>query len=117
MSELLEELAAIEHDQWIEWASSIIRSENISESRKKRWESLFVPYSELSEEMKEADRKYARIIMKKVEQENAALKGKLLEIKRRVARVITEHCCESPLGHNKRLEEKITIILEEIGEE
>lgn len=51
-----------------------------------------------------------------LQQENTALKEKLLEIKRRVTRMVAEHCYESPLGHNRRLEEKITIILKEIGE-
>ena len=61
---ILEKLAEIEHDQWIEWSKDVASKENISEDRKKRWEKYWVPYSELSEEVKEQDRKYARKILK-----------------------------------------------------
>lgn len=60
---LLEQLASLEHEQWMEWAKSLMKNENISESRKERWEKLFIPYSELSEESKEQDRVYARKII------------------------------------------------------
>lgn len=59
----LEELASIEHDQWMEWAKDILEKEDISEERATRWKALFVPYEELSDEMKELDRKYARKTM------------------------------------------------------
>ena len=41
--ELLEKLAAIEHDQWVEWAQSLAENETLSKSRVKRWEKLYVP--------------------------------------------------------------------------
>lgn len=75
--ELLEILSDIEHKQWIEWASSIMNSENISQLRKERWIKMMVPYSELSEEIKEHDRKYARIILGKVNQKITTLENKL----------------------------------------
>jgi hypothetical protein len=53
-------LAELEHDQWIEWAKNIIKSENISADRVERWKALFIPYSELSEEMKDLDRDWAK---------------------------------------------------------
>ena len=59
----IEVLSSIEHDQWIEWAKSIAKSEKLSEDRVKRWEKLYVPYSELSEESKEQDRVYARKVL------------------------------------------------------
>jgi len=62
--ELIEKLTALEHEQWAEWAKSILKSENISKEREERWGSLFVPYEELSEDMKEMDRKYARKVLK-----------------------------------------------------
>ena len=60
----LEALADLEHEQWMEWAKALLKSEpGISEARRKRWEKLFVPYSELSEESKEQDRVYARKVL------------------------------------------------------
>ncbi|KKL27957.1 hypothetical protein LCGC14_2379970 [marine sediment metagenome] len=60
----IELLAAIEHEQWIEWAKSIAKSEKLSPERVKRWEKLYVPYDELTEESKEQDRVYARKVLK-----------------------------------------------------
>lgn len=60
----LEQIASLEHDQWVEWAKALLKSEpGISQERKERWAKLFVPYSELSEDSKEQDRVYARKII------------------------------------------------------
>jgi hypothetical protein len=58
--EIIEGLAELEHDQWMSWADSIMKSEKISDNRFARWASLMIPYAELSEEMKEHDRVWAR---------------------------------------------------------
>ena len=58
----LEKLSAIEHEQWMEWSKSV--SLEVSEDRRLMWEKLWVPYADLSEEMKEKDRKYARKVLK-----------------------------------------------------
>ena len=58
--ELVESLAELEHEQWIKWASTIMQTEKISDGRIARWKDCFKPYSELSEEMKEFDREWAR---------------------------------------------------------
>jgi len=58
--EIIESLAELEHDQWMSWADSIMKSEKISDNRFARWASLMIPYAELSEEMKEHDRVWAR---------------------------------------------------------
>jgi hypothetical protein len=55
-----EELASLEHDQWIEWSKTIAHQEILSQDRVERWKSCWVPYADLSEEMKEHDRKWAR---------------------------------------------------------
>ncbi len=60
--DLLEKLAEIEHEQWVEWSKSI--APEVDEDRRVRWKNLWVPYSELSEDMKEEDRKYARKVLK-----------------------------------------------------
>jgi hypothetical protein len=58
---LIERLAEIEHKQWIQWAKTLLEKEpGISKERRERWEKLFVPYHELSEEWKEYDREWAR---------------------------------------------------------
>lgn len=59
--ELIEQLAKLEHDQWMEWSKSV--SKEVSEERLNRWKKLWIPYSKLSEEMKEEDRKYARKVL------------------------------------------------------
>jgi len=61
---LLEKLADLEHQQWANWANSILESEKISPERFQRWRKLIAtPYAELSEEMKEHDRKWAKKVM------------------------------------------------------
>lgn len=56
----IEALAELEHDQWVMWSKDIAAKEQLSPERLARWESLWVPYGELSEEMKEQDRIWAR---------------------------------------------------------
>ena len=57
----IERLAEAEHEQWMRWAKTLLEKEpGISEERRRRWSTLFVPYAELSEESKEQDRKEAR---------------------------------------------------------
>lgn len=62
---LLEDLAALEHRQWQDWALNILDSEeDISEARKERWRRLaFTPYSELTEKEKDQDRVYAKKVL------------------------------------------------------
>lgn len=63
---LLEKLAAIEHEQWIAWAKSIGETENISPERAERWATYFVPYEQLSEDVKEHDRVWARKVLEAI---------------------------------------------------
>lgn len=62
--QLLEQLAELEHKQWMEWAKSIMKKETLSKERVERWKELFIPYDDLTEESKEQDRVYARKILK-----------------------------------------------------
>lgn len=57
------------HEMWTYWATEMLLSEpNISSERRERWEKeCFKPYSELSEEMKELDRRFAKIIINIIE--------------------------------------------------
>jgi predicted ABC-type ATPase/SAM-dependent methyltransferase len=60
---VLEQLADLEHEQWRQWAKNIMDTEKITPARIDRWKTLFVPYSELSEESKEQDREWARKVL------------------------------------------------------
>lgn len=70
MDNLLETLAEIEHKQWIEWSKTVAKQETISKERLDRWESCWIPYKDLSEEMKEFDRVYARKIIEELKSQN-----------------------------------------------
>ncbi len=62
MSELLERLAELEHEQWVYWSKGI--ADDVSPHRLERWERLWaLPYAELSEEYKEDDRLHARKVL------------------------------------------------------
>jgi hypothetical protein len=66
MSDKLEQLSEYIHEEmWTKWAKIMLDQEpNISEERRKRWnEECFIPYNELTEEMKEIDRIFARKIL------------------------------------------------------
>ena len=56
----LEALAELEHEQWVAWSKAL--ADEIKPERLARWQALWIPYSELSEEMKGHDRKWARKI-------------------------------------------------------
>lgn len=65
MENLLEKLAELEHDQWVEWSKALVQTEKrLSFSRIERWKKLWKPYAELTEAEKESDRKYAAKVLK-----------------------------------------------------
>lgn len=66
---LIERLAELEHEQWMAWAKRIMETEPISEERRQRWQKYMVPYAELSEEVKEQDREWARKVLAIFEEE------------------------------------------------
>jgi len=66
---LLEKLAELEHNQWIEWSKEIAKTEKISPNRLARWIPLWKPYINLDQEIQEQDRKYARKILILLEKE------------------------------------------------
>ena len=59
VTELVELLAAGEHEQWAGWAQAILDSEpGLSDGRKAAWpEMIATPYENLSEELKNKDRR------------------------------------------------------------
>lgn len=89
-NELLESLAALEHDQWLSWAQSVVAE--VSEERRERWRNSFKSYDELSETEKEKDRVFARkvlAIIPKEEPENEKVKE--LESDLKDYKRMTEH--------------------------
>jgi len=60
--DVFEELAALEHEQWMEWTKSV--AQEVSVKRRRRWEKYWVPYTELDEKVKEWDREWARKVLK-----------------------------------------------------
>jgi len=58
---LLEDLAEIEHEQWMQWANAV--KHEVSPERAKRWERYMVPYSEQSEGGKDIDRDWAKKVL------------------------------------------------------
>lgn len=57
---LIEKLAELEHDQWVEWSKNLVEKETLSPNRVTRWSLYWVPYSQLPEKVKEQDRVWAR---------------------------------------------------------
>jgi len=57
---LREDLAALEHEQWVKWSKSLVNSgEEITKWRLNRWEKLWCGYEDLSEDWKDSDREWA----------------------------------------------------------
>jgi len=63
--QLLEKLAELEHEQWIEWSKTVAPEIDVRYymGRLKRWEKCWISYSKLTEEQKEHDRKWARKVL------------------------------------------------------
>lgn len=63
-SSLLEQLAELEHEQWVYWSKMLAREGILPKDRVKRWkETCWKPYNELTEEQKERDRKHAKKVL------------------------------------------------------
>lgn len=65
---LLEHLASLEHEQWVEWANYCIQRKLVDQETVDKWEPLMVSYEALSEADKEKDRLYARKIIDKLKE-------------------------------------------------
>ena len=55
---LIEALAELEHDQWMHWSK--VAAPGVSEATRAGWQASWIPYAELTDELKEADRIWAR---------------------------------------------------------
>lgn len=66
-AEMLEELADLEHEQWVHWTRYML--DNLTPENIGRWKrQCDTPYSALSEKEKESDREWARKVLAIVSQ-------------------------------------------------
>jgi len=58
---LIEDIADLEHQQWMHWAKSMMNRPalKLPYTQRKNWENWMVPYSDLPEHIKELDRVWA----------------------------------------------------------
>jgi len=72
---LLEALAKLEHDQWMDWAKNLMEKEPaISQARKDRWMTFMVPYDQLDKPAKDMDRVWAAKAVELVQEHYLTLK-------------------------------------------
>lgn len=62
MRDCQEELAALEHEQWVEWSKAVACE--VSDERVLRWRKYWKPYSELDDDVKAKDRNWALRVLK-----------------------------------------------------
>ena len=59
--DLIEALAKIEHEQWMHWSQAA--AEDVPAATRAKWRGSWVSYDELTDELKEADRVWARKVV------------------------------------------------------
>ncbi len=74
MIPLREQLAELEHDQWVDWSKTIAHNKNLSGGRLRRWQKLWVPYNQLTETEKDSDRAWADKVIVLLELNGCGLK-------------------------------------------
>jgi len=63
---LIESLAEIEHEQWVHWSQAV--AGDVSDATRNKWQRSWVAYAELTEKVKEANRVWARKVVKLLRQ-------------------------------------------------
>ena len=59
--DLIEALAEIEHEQWRHWSQAV--APKVVAGTRAKWQGSWVDYAQLTDEMKEADRVWARKVV------------------------------------------------------
>jgi len=59
--DLIEALAGIEHEQWTHWSQSV--AADVPAATRAKWQRSWTDYGELTDELKEADRVWARKVV------------------------------------------------------
>lgn len=60
-NELVEALAEIEHAQWLHWSQAV--AVDVTAATRDKWQRSWVDYAELTDDLKEADRVWARKVL------------------------------------------------------
>jgi hypothetical protein len=60
-NELVEALAALEHAQWLHWSQAV--AVDVTAATRDKWQRSWVDYDELTDDLKEADRVWARKVL------------------------------------------------------
>ena len=66
--DLTEALAEIEHQQWTHWSQAV--AADVPQTLRDKWQSSWVDYAALTDEVKEADRVWARKVVALLRQRN-----------------------------------------------
>ncbi|HLP78181.1 MAG TPA: hypothetical protein VK327_14840 [Candidatus Paceibacterota bacterium] len=59
--ELVETLSEIEHAQWMHWSHAV--AADVTAATRDKWQRSWVDYAELTDDLKEADRVWARKVV------------------------------------------------------
>lgn len=59
---LIEALAVIEHEQWMHWSRAVVA--DVPAATRAKWRGSWVAYAQLPDKLKEADRLWARKVVK-----------------------------------------------------
>jgi hypothetical protein len=60
-NDLIEAIAEIEHEQWMHWSQSV--APEVSMVTNAKWQKSWIAYNDLTDELKEADRLWARKVV------------------------------------------------------
>jgi hypothetical protein len=59
--DLVEALAEIEHEQWMHWSQAV--AADVTGATRFKWQSSWVDYAKLTDDVKESDRIWARKVV------------------------------------------------------
>lgn len=97
----VERVAQILHRQWVEWARDLYPE--VYPERRGRWDSYFVPYRILDEEVKDIDRKLAKEILLHVNLDNpTSIFWNMVEIAEYLLEFYPKELFTYPGGENDR---------------
>lgn len=107
--ELLEKLAALEHEQWQEWSQAV--ASEVSEEKRASWEENWVPYDQLDDSTKDLDREWAvqvmEIIAPYLKEDAGSEEGEAVEVQTDPAPLEEVEIEELPLDEGAEAQEDI----------